>query len=167
MSRRAITSRQQTYQPEQDALIQQTPGDEIMAEGLVKKAETILVVNDKALSLQLAVATLNTANFLVLHADSEANGLKVAANYARRIDLLLPDSQMPSLSNRSLTETLKQTWPDISVTLTCGDILISSYGCALIHDPFVPVKLLKMINAVLHPADELHSVRQSRTGSGA
>jgi response regulator RpfG family c-di-GMP phosphodiesterase len=136
-----------------------------MPETLAQKAGTILVVNDEDLPLRLVVETLKTANFLVLQADSEATALKVAANYVGRIDLLVGNSQMPAVARLSFAEALRKTRPDISVMLTCGDILIGSSGCALIYNPFMPLKLLEMINAVLHPAEELQSVRRFRIGS--
>lgn len=138
--------------------------DKTIAEVSVEKAGTILVVNDKLLPLKLVVETLKEASFVILQADTEASAVGSAANYAGRIDLLLSNSRMPALAGLSLASALKKARPDISVMLTCGDILISSYGCALIYNPFMPVKLLEMINAVLHPADELQSVLRFRAG---
>jgi response regulator RpfG family c-di-GMP phosphodiesterase len=138
-----------------------------MAQALGEKAATILVVNDKLLLLKLVVETLKTANFVVLQADSEAIAVKTAANYAGRIDLLLADSQVLGVSYPSLANALKQTRPDLSVMLTCGDILITSYGCALIQNPFMPVKLLEMINIVLHTDEKSQLIRQLSAGSSA
>jgi DNA-binding response OmpR family regulator len=124
------------------------------------KAATILVVNRKLLLLKLVVETLKAVNFVVLQARSEAIAVEIAATYAGRIDLLLADSQVLGVSCPSLANTLKQTRPDLYVMLTCGDILISSYGCALIQNPFMPMKLLEMINIVLHPAEKAQASRQ-------
>jgi len=138
-----------------------------MVEASVERAETILVVNDKLLPLKLVVETLKTASFVILQADTEARAVRIAANYPGRIDLVLADSRMPALARLSLAEALKKTRPDIFVLLTCGDILISSYGCALIYNPFRPVKLLEMIDIVLHTNEKSHVIRQLIAGSSA
>jgi PleD family two-component response regulator len=145
--------------------LQRFSGDDIMSEAV--EAGTILVVNDQRLPLMLVVKTLKMANFLVLQADSEASALKVAANYAGRIDLLLADFQLAAVARLSFTEGLRKTRPDTSVMLTCGDILISSYGCALIHNPFMPLKMLEMIDAVLHPAEKSDFACKLSAGSSA
>jgi response regulator RpfG family c-di-GMP phosphodiesterase len=136
-----------------------------MADSFGERAKTILVVNDKLLQLKLVVETLKAVNFVILQADSEAIAVRIAANYAGRIDLLLADSQLLGVSCPSLANALKQTRPDLSVMLTCGDILISSYGCALIQNPFMPMKLLEMINIVLHPAEKAQASGQLSAGS--
>jgi two-component system cell cycle sensor histidine kinase/response regulator CckA len=60
--------------------------------------ETILVVDDTDLVIEVVVAVLKNANFHVLHADSGAHALKLAADYVGRIDLLLSDVKMPGMS---------------------------------------------------------------------
>jgi DNA-binding response OmpR family regulator len=133
---------------------------------LGEKVDTILVVNNTACVRKFLVATLKTASFVVLDAKSELRALNVADNYADRIDLLLADSKLLGASCPSLADALKRTRPNIAVMLTCGDILISSCGCALILNPFSPVNLLEMINVVLHQADESQGIRRFTAGSG-
>jgi CheY-like chemotaxis protein len=124
----------------------------IMAESLPNKLETILVVDDTDI-LGTVVAVLKNANFHVLHANSGPKGLKLAANYAERIDLLLSDLNMQEMSGPELGAALKRSRPDMHVLFIGGDLLLFNYGWAFIQRPFVPVKLLEMINNVLHPAD--------------
>jgi two-component system cell cycle sensor histidine kinase/response regulator CckA len=138
-----------------------------MADSLGERAKTILVVNDKLLQLKLVVETLKTANFVVFKVDSEAKALNFAASHEGCIDLLIADSQVLGVSCPSLADALKQTRPDLSVMLTCGDILISSCGCALLQNPFMPVKLLEMINIVLQTDEKSHVTRQLSAGSSA
>jgi FixJ family two-component response regulator len=59
---------------------------------------------------------------------------------------------MPEMSGPYLAETLKQSRPDIHVMFIGGDLLVFDYGWAFIQKPFKPVKLLEMINVVLHTA---------------
>jgi DNA-binding response OmpR family regulator len=132
---------------------------------LGEKVDTILVVINTASIRKFPVASLKTASFVVLDAKSELRALNLSDNYAGRIDLLLADSKLLGVSCLSLADALKQTRPNMAVMLICGDILISSCGCALILNPFSPVKLLEMINAVLHPADESQGILRFTAGS--
>ncbi len=138
-----------------------------MAESLVKKLETILVVDDTAMVLKVVVAILKTANFVVLEANSGAHALELAAKYDGRIDLLLSDVQMPGMTGPDLGETLKQSRPEIHVMFmsgfTGGNLLVLNYGWAFIEKPFVTEKLLEMINVVLHTPDKSQGSSQYNT----
>jgi two-component system cell cycle sensor histidine kinase/response regulator CckA len=116
--------------------------------------ETILVVDDNELVLEVVVAILKAQNFLVLSADTGPAALKLAAETTGTIDLLLSDVEMPEMSGPDLGEALKKTRPDMHVMLMSGGItgslLVLNYGWAYIQKPFVPVKLVQMINDVLH-----------------
>ena len=140
-----------------------------MAELLVEKLETILVVDDTDIVRKVVVAILKTANFLVLQANSGLDALKLAANYPGRIDLLLSDVQMPGMSGPDLGTTLKRSRPNIQVMFmsgfTGGNLLVLNYGWAFIQKPFVPVKLLEMINIVLHTADRSQASNDTRIES--
>jgi DNA-binding NtrC family response regulator len=81
-----------------------------MSESLARPLETILVVDDMEMVLELVVEILKSAKFHVLQAGSGAN-----------------------------------------------------YGWAFIEKPFVPVKLLEMVNVVLHTPDKSQGGRQYDT----
>ncbi len=119
--------------------------------------ETILVVDDSEAVLQVVVAILGHAGFRVLSADSGPNALKVAAQADGKIDLLLSDVDMPEMSGPDLGEALRKGRPGMHVMLMSGGIegnlLVLNYGWAYIQKPFVAVKLVQMINEVLHSAD--------------
>ena len=99
--------------------------------------ETILVVDDVALVLQVVVAILKNSNFNVLQADSGAHAVEVANTYAGKIDLLLSDIQMPGMTGPELGTTIKETRPDIHVMFMSGfaggDVLILNYGWSYIE----------------------------------
>ena len=127
-----------------------------MAELLARKLETILVVDDADEVLNVVVSILEIAKFHGLQANSGPNALELAASYDGRIDLLLSDVQMPGMSGPDLGEAFKQSRPDTHVMLMSGftgeNLLALNYGWAFIQKPFAPVKLLEMINVVLHTA---------------
>jgi len=124
-----------------------------MARSLVRKLETILVVDDTNM-LGTVVAVLKNANYHVLPANGGPKALRLAANYAERIDLLLSDLNLQEMSGPELAETLKRSRPDMHVLFIGGDLLLFNYGWAFIQKPFMPVKLLEMIEVVLHTADD-------------
>jgi two-component system cell cycle sensor histidine kinase/response regulator CckA len=125
-----------------------------MSASLKRTLETIMVVDDNELVLELVVAILEAENFRVLSADSGPAALKLAAETTGTIDLLLSDVEMPEMSGPDLGEALKTTRPDIHVMLmsgwVTGSLLVLNYGWAYIQKPFVSVRLVQMINEVLH-----------------
>jgi two-component system cell cycle sensor histidine kinase/response regulator CckA len=125
-----------------------------MAEALTKTRETILVVDDINIVRELVVEILQNAHFNVLHADNGADALKLAADYAGTIHLLLSDVQMPEMTGPALGDSLKKARPDMHVMFmsgfTGGNLLVLNYGWAFIEKPFVPAKLVEMVNVVLH-----------------
>ena len=128
-----------------------------MSASLKGTLETILVVDDNEVVLEVVVAILKAQNFRVLSADSGPAALKLAAETTGTIDLLLSDVEMPEMSGPDLGQALKKTRPDIHVMLMSGwitgSLLVLNYGWAYIQKPFVPVKLVQMVNDVLHTQD--------------
>jgi len=137
----------------------------------LEKLETILVVDDTPMILKVVVAILKNANFNVLEARSGAEALQVAADHIGKIDLLLSDVQMPSMTGPELGETLKQQRPDLHVMLMSGlaggSMLVLNYGWAFIEKPFLSSKLLEMIGVVLHSPNKFQSKNQYDTRKDA
>ena len=116
--------------------------------------ETILAVDDNGPLLKAVVAILEHAKFRVLSAGNGSAALELAKQTDGKIHLLLSDVEMPEMSGPDLGEALKKTRPDMHVMLmsggSTGNLLVLNYGWAYIQKPFVPVKLVQMINDVLH-----------------
>jgi len=127
-----------------------------MAMPLNKILETILVVDDNKFVLDTVVAILEAEHFRVLSVDSGRAALKLAETN-QAIDLLLSDVEMPEMSGPDLGEALKKARPKMHVMLMSGgnngNLLVLNYGWAYIQKPFVAVKLVQMINDVLHSKD--------------
>jgi two-component system cell cycle sensor histidine kinase/response regulator CckA len=122
------------------------------------KLETILVVDDDEMVLDMVISLLNSEKFVTLKATGGQDALKVASAHVGSIDLLLSDVQMPGMTGPDLGVMLKKFRPDMRVMLMSGmpggDLLVLNYGWAFIQKPFIPVKLVTMINNVLHTADK-------------
>ena len=121
--------------------------------------------------LKVVVAILNKANFNVLEAESGEEAIKLVKNHPGKISLLLSDVQMPSMTGPELGETLKKLVPDLRVMLMSGfaggSMLVLNYGWAFIEKPFLPGKLLEMINVVLHSPDKSQGNNQYDTRKNA
>src|ERR1700753_3250921 len=115
--------------------------------------ETILVVDDDPATLRLVVEILRIANFLVLSANSGSRALQLAES-APHIDLLLSDVEMDDMTGPDLGEALKKLRPDLHVMLMSrgskGNLLVLNYGWAFLRKPFLPARLVQMVNDVLH-----------------
>jgi len=116
--------------------------------------ETILVVDDNDSVLTTVAKILAAAGFHVLSAGDGAAAIKLAQGTDLHIDLLLSDVDMPRMSGPDLGEVLKKERPDMHVMLMSGgsngNLLVLNYGWAYIQKPFLGVKLIQMINDVLH-----------------
>lgn len=128
-----------------------------MPQSLKGTLETILVVDDNPFVLRIVIAVLQDAGFIVLSADNGPRALKLADKTRETIDLLLSDVDMPQMSGPELGEALKKARPDMHVMLmsggTNGNLLVLNYGWAFIQKPFVALKLVQMVNNVLHTAN--------------
>ena len=123
-----------------------------------ERLETILVVDDTPEVLRMVVAILEHSNFTVLQARNGEEALGLSARHTGKIDLLLSDIQMQSMSGPELGEALKKLRPDVHIMLmsglTGGNLLVLNYGWAFIEKPFLAEKLLEMVNEVLHSPDK-------------
>jgi two-component system cell cycle sensor histidine kinase/response regulator CckA len=136
--------------------------------------ETILVVDDNELIREVVAKILRAENFLVLTADGGPAALRLAGETNETIDLLLSDVEMPEMSGPDLGEVLKKARPDMHVMLMSGgdngNLLVLNYGWAYIQKPFVSMKLVAMINNVLHsknrsqPGGQEFDCRQDKPG---
>jgi DNA-binding NtrC family response regulator len=121
------------------------------------RPKTVLVVDDNEVVLRLVVAILQEANLHVLAAENGSNAIRLAMGTKERIDLLLSDVDMPLMSGPELGEEMKKSRPDLRVMLMSGgangNLLVLNYGWAYIQKPFVAVKLVEMVNAVLYSPD--------------
>jgi len=119
-----------------------------------KKLETILVVEDSEILRTFIVAILDRADFNVISADSGPHAIELAETMEGRIDLLLTDWDMPEMSGIQLGQVLTVSRPDLHIMQMSGGahdaLMVLNYGWAYLQKPFVAVKLIEMINSVLH-----------------
>ena len=125
-----------------------------MSDSRKRELETILVVDDAEMLRTFVVAILERADFNVISADSGPYAIALAEKTEGKIDLLLTDWDMPEMSGIALGQALKVTRPDIHIMQMSGGahdtMMVMNYGWAFLQKPFVSIKLVEMVNDVLH-----------------
>jgi PAS domain S-box-containing protein len=118
--------------------------------------ETLLVVEDEALVLDVATRILSQHGYSVLAARSGAEALKLLDSNRGRIHLLLTDVVMPGLTGKDVAEQVSKVRPDIRVLYMSGypESVIASQGVVeqgvrLVSKPFRAANLLEHVRAVL------------------
>jgi two-component system cell cycle sensor histidine kinase/response regulator CckA len=114
--------------------------------------ETILVVEDATHVRKLVQKILEDADFEVLTAAGGAEAVQLAAEYPRKIDLLLTDVLMPEISGPELAKKLKELRPEMKIMLMSGyadGMLILNYGWYFVQKPFIPAALVGRVKDIL------------------
>jgi two-component system, cell cycle sensor histidine kinase and response regulator CckA len=83
--------------------------------------QTILVVEDENIVRMVVTRALSKCGYHILEASDAPKALKVAEEFAGRIDLLLTDIVMPGgMSGCELAEKLSQSRPEMSLLYMSG-----------------------------------------------
>lgn len=130
----------------------------IPATGWVEKTppwETIFVVDDDPVVLALARDILAAEGYQVLEAPGGEDALRIAADYAGPIHLLLTDVVMPGMNGRELADRLRQTRLETKMLFMSAFIteVVADYGVIsgdpLITKPFTPAGLAHKVREIL------------------
>ena len=121
--------------------------------------ETVLVVEDEPSVLQMTRQALEAQGYRVLCANGSAEAMRLAAENADRIDLLLTDVVMPEMSGRELVDTLAPNNRHLKYLLMSGFSDHASLGHASVADgarfiqkPFTIAALTAGVRAALDRA---------------
>ena len=118
--------------------------------------ETILVVEDEDLVLDVASRILTRHGYRVLAARGGAEALELIGEHRETIHLLLTDVVMPGLTGKQVAERVTELRPGIRVLYMSGypESVITSQGVVqrgihLVSKPFVAADLLDHVRATL------------------
>ena len=124
-------------------------------------SETILLVEDDKTVRELLVITLGNAGYTVLEAGNAEAALELAANQSVKVDLLVSDIVMPSISGSRLMTLLRLSRPDLKVILMSGyaaETLARQapvpHDVTLLEKPFTRDSLLMAIRRILDSEEE-------------
>jgi CheY-like chemotaxis protein len=143
------------YLPQASAKLGAAPPRQI--KGQVRQGqETILLAEDAEPVCKLAKKLLEKGGYSVLVARDGQEALRVYAENADRIDMLLLDVVMPGMGGRAVFERIRRERPDIAVLFASGysgDSIHTGFvldeGMTLIQKPYDSETLLRNVREVL------------------
>jgi signal transduction histidine kinase len=118
--------------------------------------ETILLVEDEPLVLDLAACTLHELGYNVIPCASADEALRRLPDYQNRIELLLTDVVMPRMNGKELASRVASLQPGIAVLFSSGygeDIIakqgVLDAGLYFIGKPYRPAELAAKVRSIL------------------
>ena len=113
--------------------------------------QTILMVDDEDLMLTMGQTVLSSFGYQVLTANSGQKALDIIAKDTNKVDLVITDLVMPSMSGRELIEHLRKSSPGIRVLCTSGYVPppAQTDDSAYLQKPFTSQELLIKVKQVL------------------
>jgi CheY-like chemotaxis protein len=106
-------------------------------------SETVLLVEDEPMILDLCKEMLDSLGYQVLAANSPTEALKLAKEYRGAIDLLITDVVMPKMNGRELAVQLETSFPGLRTLYISGytaNVIahhgVLSEGVVLLSKPF-------------------------------
>ena len=141
------------YLPRVDAPVSEVAA---VAVDSIMGTETVLVVEDVEAVRAVTRRMLERYGYRVLEAADGEAAIRLAANSAEHIHLLLTDVVMPNVSGRDLAEMFAKTFPSSKVLFMSGytdDAIVRhgilQEGIAYLQKPFTPESLASKVRAVL------------------
>ncbi len=119
------------------------------------QGEVILIVEDQDAIRRSISRMLAGAGYRVEEAQDPALALELCADEGRRVDLVLTDVVMPSMSGAELAERLGEVRPDLAVLFMSGhtDEIVASQGVdgdpPFLAKPFAPEQLLDFVHTLV------------------
>ena len=127
-----------------------------MSEGNQQGGETILIVDDEQVLLDLIEAILSRNGYKVLIAKDGLQAIEQYKTHQNEIVLIFSDVGMPNLNGYDMFMRLKEINPSIRVIIGSGyiddnqkDELLKSGVKRFIPKPYNPPEMLKTIREVL------------------
>ncbi len=127
-----------------------------MENQILRGNETILLVDDEEMILDVTKEILDVLGYQVLIAGGGEEAIKIYSERSREIDLVILDMMMPVKGGKETLEVLKAIRPDVKVMLSSGyniderSVRLREQDCpAFIQKPFTINNLSKKIRRVL------------------
>ncbi|OGF67173.1 MAG: hypothetical protein A2Y62_07110, partial [Candidatus Fischerbacteria bacterium RBG_13_37_8] len=127
-----------------------------MKESMSGGGETVLIVEDDDMVRKLAVRILQQRGYKIIEAENPKQALSLCKKQSGKIDLILTDVVMPSMSGNELVKKIKKIRPEIKVLYMSGypDNSFNHHaflekGINYIQKPFSTANLAQKIRKVL------------------
>ena len=117
----------------------------------LKGNQTILIVDDEDLVLTMGQTILSHFGYQVLAANSGKKALEILSDKKRKIDLVITDLVMPTMSGRELVEQARKISPGIRILCTSGYMPPPEHADepTYLQKPFTSQELLLKVKEVL------------------
>jgi CheY-like chemotaxis protein len=142
-----------------------TVEDAALDRRVIKGSETILIVDDEDIVLDVGVEVLKTLGYKVLSARSGPDAIEIYRQKTGEIDMVILDMIMPQMGGGRVFDAMQGINPGVKVLLASGYSLngqasnILSRGCCgFIQKPFSIIDLSKKIREILGPQAETRAV---------
>jgi signal transduction histidine kinase/CheY-like chemotaxis protein len=136
----------------------------ISAQPAARGQETILLVEDEVMILDITLKMLERQGYTVLAAATPGEAIRLAREYAGEIHLLMTDVVMPEMNGRDLAKNLLSFYPDLKRLFMSGytaEVIahrgVLEDGVQFIQKPFSMHSLAVKVRKVL---DETNPVDQ-------
>ena len=141
------------YLPASDKTV---PKEKPKAQKLLKGTETILLVDDEHMVIDIGKEILEKLGYTVITAASGTEAMQLFKKNQKNIDLVILDMIMPDMSGRDTFENLKACQADVKVLLSSGYSIdgqateILNSGCkGFIQKPFNLKQLSRKMREIL------------------
>ena len=128
--------------------------------------ETILLVEDEPLILQMTTDMLELQGYVVRAAETPGKAIRLAQENPGRIDLLMTDVVMPEMNGRDLARSLLVLYPDLKRLFMSGytaDVIahhgVLNEGVHFIQKPFLMKELAAKVREALDAENKFDSGR--------
>jgi len=122
----------------------------------MKAMETVLLVDDEVVIINVVKSILEGMGYNVLIARCGEDAIEVYKKNGQEIDLVILDMSMPSMGGSETYDSLKDVNPDVKVLLTSGYSIdgqaseILERGCdGFIEKPFTINELSQKLRGIL------------------
>jgi len=138
-----------------------TPVEKLASPSPVTGRETILLVDDEAVIIEVGQAMLINMGYQVLIAGSGKEALQLYRSERTGVDLVILDLILPEMDGGEIFDRLREMNPEVKVLLSSGYSIndqatqILERGCrGFIQKPFTLQELSQKIREILCPNEE-------------
>ncbi|MBW2346716.1 MAG: PAS domain S-box protein [Deltaproteobacteria bacterium] len=126
-------------------------------EGIMRGEETVLIVDDEEVVLEVGAGMLRTLGYRVLSASSGKEAIRMVETHGDEIDLVILDLIMPDMNGGQVFDAIQSLAPELKVLLSSGYSVngeaqkILARGCnGFIQKPFDLAELSRKLRELLN-----------------
>ncbi|MFA6447896.1 MAG: response regulator, partial [bacterium] len=130
--------------------------DESADEDIARGTETVLIVDDEAALIEVAVKILVRAGYTALTADGGAAAIRLFEDNKDKIDLVVLDMVMPEIGAKEVLKAIRKIRADVKVVLSSGHSIDGQAGELLadgirgfVQKPYTMVEMCKAVREAL------------------